>query len=172
VDFKNRENQNNYFTPTLIFDTLDASNGLVYVTDIFNEEFEMNGSFFGNILVSINKKDFDISMVLYEVLPNGKYFYLTRYVGRASYAKDNSRRQLLSPDQEESIPFNITRFISKKISKGSRLAILLNTNKHPFEEINYGSGKEVHDETIHDAIEPLQIKWFTDSYIKIPVWKN
>jgi uncharacterized protein len=132
----------------------------------------MNGSFVGNLFAAINKKDFDISLALYEILPNGKYFLLTRYVGRASYAKNNSKRQLLIPNKKESIPFNITRFVSKKISKGSRFAILLNTNKHPFEEINYGTGKEVHDETIKDATVPLQIKWFTDSYIKIPIWKN
>jgi hypothetical protein len=49
---------------------------------------------------------------------------------------------------------------------------LLNINKHPFEIINYGSGKLVPDETIKDAGEPLQIKWHNDSFIKIPVWKN
>ncbi|HTN45701.1 MAG TPA: CocE/NonD family hydrolase [Flavipsychrobacter sp.] len=171
VDFKDRENQNNYFTPTIIFDTLDASNGLVYVTEKFDSDFEMNGSFIGNLFTSINKKDLDVSLALYEILPSGKYFFLTRYVGRASYAKNNSKRQLLSPGKKESIPFNNTRFVSKKISKGSRLAILLNTNKHPFEEVNYGSGKEVHDETLKDANVPLQIKWYNDSYIKIPVWK-
>lgn len=172
VDFKDRENQNNYFTPTIVFDTLDASNGLVYLTDKFDTGFEMNGSFFGNLFASINKKDLDISLALYEILPNGKYFLLTRYVGRASYAKNNSRRQLLKPNQKETIPFANTRFVSKQITKGSRLAILLNINKHPFEIINYGSGKEVLDETIKDAGEPLQIKWHNDSYIKIPIWKN
>jgi len=172
VDFKDRVNQNNYYTPAIIQESLDISNGLLYVTDLFGKEFEINGSFTGNIFTSINKKDLDISLALYEVMPDGRYFFLTRYVGRASYAKDNSRRQLLHPNQKESIPIQFTRFVSKKISKGSRLAILLNSNKHPFEEINYGSGKEVHDETMQDAKKPLQIKWFTDSFIKIPVWKN
>lgn len=45
-----------------------------------------------------------------------------------------------------------------------------NVNKHPSEEINYGTGKGVSDETIADAKEPLQIKWFNHSYIKVPVW--
>jgi hypothetical protein len=61
---------------------------------------------------------------------------------------------------------------SKQISKGSRLVIILNVNKHPFDEINYGSGKNVHDETIADAGEPLRIKWYTDSFIKVPVWRD
>jgi len=172
VDFKDRETQNNYYTPEIIFDTLDASNGLVFTTESFQKEFTINGSFTGNLWATINKKDIDVSLALYELMPDGRYFFLTRYVGRASFAKDNSKRQLLQPNKKESIPFNNTRFVSKKINKGSRLVILLNINKHPFEIINYGSGKPVSEETIQDAGEPLQIKWHNDSYIKIPVWKN
>ncbi|MDP1802528.1 MAG: CocE/NonD family hydrolase [Bacteroidota bacterium] len=172
IDFKDRETQNNYFTPTIIFDTLDVSNGLVFSTQTFKKDFSINGSFRGNLFATINKKDMDISMALYELMPDGKYFFLTRYIGRASYAKDNTKRQLLKPNMIEIIPLNNTRFVSKKISRGSKLVILLNINKHPFEIINYGSGKDVNDETIKDADEPLQIKWHNDSYINIPVWKE
>ncbi|MBN1968430.1 MAG: CocE/NonD family hydrolase [Candidatus Delongbacteria bacterium] len=172
VNFKDRESQNNYFTPQIIFDTLDASNGLIFKSQTFEYDFSMNGSFFGDLFATINKKDMDVSLALYEQMPDGKYFFLTRYVGRASYAKDNAKRQLLKPNKKESIPFEITRFVSKKISKGSRLVILLNINKHPFEIINYGSGKPVSYETINDAAEPLHIKWHNDSFIKIPIWKK
>jgi len=172
VVFDDRESQNNYYTPTIIFDTLDVSNGLVFTTEPFQKEFVINGSFSGNLWATINKKDMDVSLALYELMPNRKYFFLTRYVGRASFAKDNSKRQLLQPNKRERIPFNNTRFVSKKISKSSRLVILLNINKHPFEIINYGSGKPVSEETIKDAGEPLQIKWHNDSYIRIPVWKE
>jgi uncharacterized protein len=172
VDFKDRESQNNYYTPEIIFDTLDASNGLTYISEPFEKSFSINGSFTGNLFATINKMDMDISLALYELMPNGKYFFLTRFVGRASFAKNNSKRQLLKPDTKESIPLNNTRFVSKLISKGSRLVILLNINKHPFEIINYGSGKPVSEETIKDAGEPLQIKWHNDSFIKIPRWKG
>ncbi|MEH6682548.1 MAG: CocE/NonD family hydrolase [Sediminicola sp.] len=172
VDFKDRENQNNYYTPEIIFDTLDVSNGLIFNSKPFKKDFSINGSFTGNLFASINKKDMDVSLALYELMPDGKYFFLTRYVGRASYAKDNSKRQLLQPNEKESIPFENTRFVSKKIGKGSRLVILLNVNKHPFEIINYGSGKEPTDETIKDAGKPIEIRWLNDSYIEIPVWKN
>ena len=168
VDFQNRENQNNYFTPEIIFDTLDVSNGLVFQSEVFESDFSINGSFTGQLFVTINKKDMDVSMALYELMADGKYFFLTRYVGRASYAKDNSTRQLLNPNRKESIPFDNTRFVSKKIAKGSRLVILLNINKHPFEIINYGSGKPVSEESVVDSGEPLHIQWHNDSYINIP----
>ena len=172
VDFNDRNSQNNYYTPLIIFDTLDASNGLIFKTQPFETDFSMNGSFLGSLNVTINKKDMDVSLALYELMPNGKYFFLTRYIGRASYAKDNSHRQLLRPNKKEFITFNNTRFVSKKIGKGSQFVILLNINKHPFEIINYGSGKPVSEETIKDADEPLQIKWHNDSYIKIPVYQD
>jgi uncharacterized protein len=172
VDFGDRKTENNFYVPKIIIDTLDISNGLVFTTEPFQKEFSINGSFIGNLFATINKRDMDVSLALFELMPNGKYFYLTRYIGRASYAKDNSKRQLLQPNKRESIPFGITRFVSKHISIGSRLVILLNVNKHPFEIINYGSGKEVVDETIKDAGQPLQIKWHNSSFIKIPVWKN
>jgi putative CocE/NonD family hydrolase len=169
VDFADRNNQNNYYTPVIINDSLGASNGLTFMTEPFTETLSINGSFLGRINASINKRDIDISIVLYELTPNGKYFYLTHYLGRASYAKDKSTRQLLQPGKKETIPFDDTRIVSKQIEQGSRLVIVLNVNKNAFEVINYGTGKDVNDETINDAKELLRIKWYNDSYIKVPI---
>lgn len=172
VDFADRENQNNFYTPEIVFDSLDISNGLTYTSKPFERDFLINGSFSGTLLATINKMDLDVSLALYELMPDGKYFYLTRYLGRASYALDAAKRQLLRPGKKESIPFDNTRFISKKVNKGSRLVILLNINKNPFEIINYGSGKPVDQETIRDASGPLYIKWHNGSFIKVPVWMD
>lgn len=38
-------------------------------------------------------------------------------------------------------------------------------------QINYGSGKDVSDETIDDAGEPLRVEWSSDSFIDIPIWR-
>jgi uncharacterized protein len=48
---------------------------------------------------------------------------------------------------------------------------VLGINKNSDWQINYGTGKDVSDETIDDAKEPLEKKWFADSYVKIPVWR-
>ena len=113
----------------------------------------------------------DIGVVLYEVMPSGELFHLSYFVGRASYARDMSVRRLLTPGKVESIPFDRTRMVSRRLSKGSRLLVTLNVNKHPYAQINYGTGKDVSDEDINDAKTPLQIKWHNDSYVKIPIWK-
>ncbi|MEQ8928040.1 MAG: CocE/NonD family hydrolase, partial [Fulvivirga sp.] len=141
IDLSDREKINNYFQPTLIIDTLDASNGIIYKSQTFNEDFIISGAFTGKLKIETNKKDFDLSISFYEKMPSGKYFFLSRYVGRASYANDNTKRQLLKPYKQEFIPLNASHIISKKISRGSQLVVILNTNKHPFEIINYGSGK-------------------------------
>jgi uncharacterized protein len=93
-------------------------------------------------------------------------------MGRASYAKDNTRRVLLQPGKKTILPFINTYMTSRKLGKGSRIVILLNINKSQHEQINYGTGKEVSDETIRDAATPLLVKWFGGSCIKIPVWRD
>ena len=47
--------------------------------------------------------------------------------------------------------------------------MILGIRKSPDAQINYGSGKDVSEETIDDAKEPLEIKWYNNSYIEIPI---
>ncbi len=102
---------------------------------------------------------------------HGELFHLSYFLGRASYAKDMSVRRLLKPGETQVIPFDRTRMVSRRLGKGSRLLLTLNVNKNPFAQINYGTGKDVSDENINDAKTPLQVKWLSDSFVKIPVWK-
>jgi hypothetical protein len=52
------------------------------------------------------------------------------------------------------------------------LVIYLNVNKNPFSELNYRTGKTVSEETIKGAKEPLQVKWYNDSFVKIPILRH
>ncbi len=172
VDFADRQVQNNdYYPDPIIRKEIDTTNGYVFISDPLKEPLLVNGSFLGEIKASINKKDMDIGVTLYEVTPEGEYFNLAYFIGRASYAKDIKKRNLLKPNKIETIPFSNTRLVSKQLSKGSRLLITLNVNKNAFSELNYGTGKAVADETIKDVKEPLKIKWYNDSFVKIPIWK-
>ncbi len=175
VDFANRtpEGENNHWNTSIINDSIPLYNGFSFITKPFEEAIEFNGSYFGELKVAINKKDMDCSIVMYEQTPEGKYFKLTQqFIGRASLAKNREQRQLLTPNKVESFPFTNVRMTSKKLRKGSRLILVLNVNKHPHEQINYGTGKDVSDETINDAKEPLQVKWYNESYVKIPIFIN
>lgn len=97
--------------------------------------------------VVVNKKDMDYSLALFEQMPDGRYFFLSYYMGRASYARSNMKRQLLLPGKN-SLPFVNSYFTSKRLQKGSRLVLIVNVNKTPNEQINYGTGREVSTETI------------------------
>jgi len=170
IDFADRESQNNYFTPFILSDTLTTGGGFSFVTPPFAEGTILSGVYSGALEVAINKRDFDFSTVLYEYTPDGQFFKLTfRNMVRASLAKDRTQRRLLTPGKQEIIPYTSTRMTSKRIQKGSRLVLVVNGNKHPFDQVNYGTGQDVSTENIHDAIEPLEIRWFNDSFIRIPV---
>ncbi len=173
VDFKDRTIYNDGFYPgQIIRDSLNNSNGYSFISAPINEPMAINGAFSGELEVSINKKDFDYSVALYEVMPNGKYFQLSYYVGRASYAQSMEKRRLLKPNVKTTIPFSRSRLISKKLDTGSRILVVLNVIKTSSYQINYGTGKDVSDETIGDAGEPLVVKWYNDGFVKIPVLKE
>jgi hypothetical protein len=104
----------------------------------------------------------DIGVVVYEVMPNGDLFHLSYFLGRASFAKNMSTRDLLKAGEVESIPFDRTRMVSRKLEKGSRLLVLLDVNKNDSREITYGTGKDVSFEDINDAKLTLEVKWQTE----------
>lgn len=173
IDFADRNNSNNDYYPDPIIRTeLDSSTGLKFISAPFEEEVSVDGILTGVLKAVVNKKDMDIGVVLYEVMPDGRYFHLSYFLGRASYAKDITKRKLLKIGQMESVPFSSTRMFSKRLSKGSRLLVVLDVNKNPFAQVNYGTGKNVSAENIADAKVPLKVKWYNQSYIDIPVWKG
>ena len=171
VDFKDRSDTTDNHEYQIIDSVLPKNNSLTFISQPFDKPVVVSGSFIGNLQATINKKDMDIKIMMYEQMPDGKFFALDSTYLRSSYAKDKSKRQLLEPGRKESIPISNSYLTSKQLSSNSRLIIVLSILKQNDHQINYGTGKDVSDETIEDAKEPLEIKWFGDSFIKIPVWK-
>jgi hypothetical protein len=65
--------------------------------------------------------------------------------------------------------FRSERLTSRRLQAGSRLVMVLGINKRPDQQINYGTGQDVSDESIADATSALKIRWYGSSYIDIPV---
>ncbi|HET6227809.1 MAG TPA: CocE/NonD family hydrolase [Bacteroidia bacterium] len=172
IDFKYRGDTTDIQSDGLISSTLDAGTSVLFVSDTLKSDIIISGSFFGQISNVINKKDYDLSIQLYTQLPDGKYFYLSNFLGRASYSKDPTLRHLLIPGKKELVPFSNSTFVSKKISAGSKLIVLVGVNKNKYWQVNYGTGKDVSSETIKDAEIPLKISWLNDSYVEIPIWRD
>lgn len=156
----------------IVDSSLYTANSLCFKSDPFENPYEINGSFLINLNSIINKKDMDVSVKLYEQLPDGRYFQLSNNIARYSYVKNAEKRQLLTPGKVHNFSFSNTFFTSRRIQKGSRIVLLIGVNNSPDWEVNYGTGKEVSKESINDNSGPLLIQWLTsNSYIKLPVWK-
>lgn len=80
-----------------------------------------------------------------------------------------TERRLLEPGAVETIPIKRTYMTARRLEKGSRLVAVVDVNKGPWAQINYGTGKDVSDETINDAGEPLTVEWRNDSYIELAI---
>jgi putative CocE/NonD family hydrolase len=148
---------------------LDSSNGLVFISQPLAKATEMSGLFSGHLEFTTNKSDFDFQISLYELSPDGNYFQLAPYWSRASYVQGLTHRNLLVAGKRQSLDFRSVRLMSRQLQTGSRLVAVLSVIKEPGREINYGTGKEVIDESIVDAKTPLQISWFGGSYLDLPV---
>ncbi|MBL4661404.1 MAG: CocE/NonD family hydrolase [Alcanivoracaceae bacterium] len=171
IDLTDRKTQFNIDPRQVIHDQLNVEHGLVFATEAFKETQQLAGSITGYFALAINKKDVDIGFNFYELKPNGQAFHLSHYISRASYAKDMSKRQLLNPNEKTIVPIVKSKMTAKLIEKGSRLVLVVDVNKNAGAQVNLGTGKDVSDETIADAGVALQIKWYSDSEINIPLSK-
>lgn len=170
VDLADRKSANNdYYPDPIIKKEIDDSNGLFYLTEPFDTAVTISGKLEGTLKAIVNKKDMDVGLTLYELSAEGEYFQLSYFLGRASYAADMTQRKLLLPGKEETIPFYRSRVFSKQLKKGSRLLLVLNIDKNPFAQINYGTGKDVSKECVQDAGKPLKINWSTESFIDLGI---
>jgi uncharacterized protein len=169
IDFADRKTINNLYPTSRLTDRRNNEGAVVFVSDPVVDPISVNGQISGSIRAMINKRDMDFTMAAYEITPDGRYFNLAYYLGRASYARDMSRRHLLTPGKIETIPFSRTGIISRQLSRGSRFLVLLTVEKSPFSQVNYGTGKDVSDESIADAKEPLTVRWYNDSSIDMPI---
>lgn len=113
----------------VIVDNAVTGDALAFVSAPFDTAVSVEGLITGQLDVTINKRDFDFVLAAYELMPDGKLFWLTYYLGRASYADDMSA----------------------------------------FAQVNYGTGKDVSDESVADARQPLEVQWYSDSFVKVPI---
>ncbi|MBO1255967.1 CocE/NonD family hydrolase [Alteromonas sp. 5E99-2] len=173
VDLSDRIQQHNVEPSNIIVDNLDRQTGLVFITEPMKQTVEYAGAVTGYFSIAINKKDVDIGFNLYEIDSQGKAFHLAHYMSRASYAKNMGKRNLLIPEEKTYIPIVNGRMSAKLIEKGNRIALVVDVNKNYGAQVNMGTGKDVSYEIIEDAGQPLQLKWFNDSQINLPlkVWK-
>lgn len=170
VDLADRSRvHNSYYPDPIQGREADFPTGVVFVSQPFEEPVEVSGMFSGRLMVTTNKRDFDLGVVLYEQQPDGSLFHLSYYLGRASHAEDPEVRRLLVSGEMTAIPFDRTMLVSRRVAAGCRLLVVVDVNKNPWHQINYGTGGDVSDESIADSGEPLQVHWHNTSYVDVPI---
>jgi putative CocE/NonD family hydrolase len=154
----------------LLDSQIDTANAVVLISEPLTQALEVNGLLSGHLELIANKKDFDFTVTVHELTADGQYFQLPPYTSRASHVASLSVRRLLTPGKLERLDFRSNfRFVSRRVGAGSRFVAVLAVVKNAGQQINYGSGKPVSEESIADAGDPLTIRWRGGSYIDLPV---
>jgi uncharacterized protein len=161
------------WTPStdLVNRSLAPRHGMMFVSEPLSQPTEFNGLFSGRLDFIVNKMDVDLNISLFELQASGDYVRLFSpiYEFRASYARDRTHRHLLGEGERRHMTFRSERLTSRLLQKGSRLVMILGVNKRPDRQINYGTGNDVSEESIADGKTPLKVRWYSDSYVDIPV---
>jgi len=157
----------------LVSRNLKPHNAVTFTSEPLSHPIDVAGLFAARLDFTTNKMDMDLNIALYELLPSGEYLELfaPAYEFRASYARDRVHRHLLKAGERQQLTVKGERLTSRRLQAGSRVVMVLGINKRPDREINYGSGADVSEESVADGKVPVKIRWFSSSYIDIPVQK-
>jgi uncharacterized protein len=155
----------------IVSKSLQTRNAVVFVSDPLKHSQQFSGLFSGKLDFTVNKQDMDLTVALYELLPSGDYVRLfdPMYEMRASYAHDRINRQLLRAGERQQLTFKSDRLTARNLEAGSRVVMVLGINKRPDRQINYGTGGAVNEESVEDGRIPMKIRWYSDSYIDLPI---
>lgn len=154
---------------SLMTASVPVENGFAFVSGPLPEGLEITGRFSGRLRVRTNRRDLDLTLALYELLPDGNYFHLFAPVEefRASYLRDPRFRRLLTPGAPEWLAFTSRRITAVRVDSGARLVMVLRVSKRPDHEINYGSGRAVSGESIASGRTPLRLDLLRGSYLDL-----
>lgn len=133
---------------------------IIFETLPFQQDLIVSGSPTASLFIRINKKDIDFNLEFYEVTPDHKSFLLSTIIQRASYMGHRNRRQLINPGEIVRYHFQNAFFISKRIQKNARIRLVVRPLYEAAWQRNYGSGKNISEETAADAT-PVTIQLFT-----------
>src|SRR5690606_14495928 len=143
VDFADRSTESHGYYPfPVVRDRIEVASGFAFASEPFAAPTGVVGTFSGELKVRINKRDFDFTVVLYELKPDGGLMQLSYYVGRASHARDMAHRELLTPGEWMTVPFERTRMTGRRMEAGSRLLVVVDVIKDSNHQLNMGTGKD------------------------------
>lgn len=144
-------------------------NGLVYHTEPFAEATEVTGYLKLVAWMSLDVPDTDFQASLYEILPDGSSVLLTEDQLRARYRASPRVERLVKSGEIAEYTFDGFTFFSRRVSKGSRLRLLIRSPNSIQLEKNFNAGGVVAEESkaqartahvvlYHDSTHPSRIE--------------
>ncbi|HET8697944.1 MAG TPA: CocE/NonD family hydrolase [Gammaproteobacteria bacterium] len=155
--------------PLVLSDLQPRADQALFMTAPLGEPVELAGRLRGVLDFTVNKQDVDLVLTLYELRFDGRYVKLfdPPYAFRASYARDRTHRRLLAAGVRQQLPFESAKIMGYQLLAGSRLVLGLGINKRADQQVNYGAGNDVSEESIDDAGRPVRVRWHEGSFIEI-----
>jgi uncharacterized protein len=147
-------------------------NGVIYQSEPFTKDTEISGWPKLVAWIAMDVPDTDFEVAIFEIKPDGGSVQLSGDLMRARYRESPSEAKLVKPGAIERYEFSRFTWFSRRIAKGSRIRMVLDSpNSRSFEK-NYNSGGVVADETAKDACT-AHISVYHDaghpSYLELPI---
>lgn len=139
-----------------------AGKQLVYHSAPFEQNTEVSGFFKLSVWLAIDQPDTDFAISVYEILQNGSSVKLTDDRMRARYRESPRQAKLITTRQPLRYDFSQFTFISRLISKGSRLRLVIAPINSIYAQKNYNAGGDVSAESMRDA-RSVTVTLFHDS---------
>ena len=147
-------------------------NGLIYHSAPFPEATEVTGSFRLTAFIALDVPDTDFQAAVYEILPDGSSVYLASDLLRARYRESLEKERLVTPGAVLRYDFDGFPFISRRVSRGSRLRLVFGCPNSIHIQKNYNGGGVVAEESGKDA-RPARVTLYHDaerpSRLEVPV---
>jgi uncharacterized protein len=148
--------------------------GVVFHSEPLAEATEISGDIKFSAWIAMDVPDTDFSATLYEIMPDGTSIDLTSDRMRARYRESLNKAKPVTPGEIVRYDFDGFRWFSRRISKGSRLRLVLDCVNSMYYEKNYNSGGAVESESGKDA-RTAHVTLYHDpehpSVLEIPVVK-
>jgi putative CocE/NonD family hydrolase len=138
-----------------------AGKHLVYHSAPFDEPTEVSGFFRFCAWLSIDQPDTDFRVAVYDVGRDGTAIQLTNDCMRARYRQGLRKEQLIGTKEPLRYDFTGFTFVSRRISRGHCLRLVIGPINSIYSQKNYHSGGVVAEESMQDA-RAVTVRLFHD----------
>lgn len=125
--------------------------GVIYHSAPFPEATEISGQVRLTLYMALDVPDTDFQANLFEILPDGSSVHLSGDLVRARYRNSLEKAEPVPPGEVQRYVFDGFTWFSRRISKGSRLRLVVSSPNSIHLEKNYNSGGVVSAESGKDA---------------------